>query len=53
MKNTVFRLLFLALVILLVFSNSLLASEKSLKIAMILWRGETQAESGFKDGLKK
>ena len=53
MKNTVFRLLFLALVILLVFSNSLLASEKSLKIAMILWRGETQAESGFKDGLKE
>ncbi len=53
MKNTVFRLLFLTLVILLVFSNSLLASGKSLKIAMILWRGETQAESGFKDGLKK
>jgi ABC-type uncharacterized transport system substrate-binding protein len=53
MKNTVFRLLFLALVILLVFSNSLLASEKSLKIAMILWRGETRAESGFKDGLKE
>jgi ABC-type uncharacterized transport system substrate-binding protein len=41
------------LVILLVFSNSLLASGKSLKIAMILWRGETQAESGFKDGLKE
>jgi ABC-type uncharacterized transport system substrate-binding protein len=52
-KNTVFRLLFLTLVILLVFSNSLLASEKSLKIAMILWRGETRAESGFKDGLKE
>jgi len=53
MKNTVFRLLFLTLVILLVFSNSLLASGKSLKIAMILWRGETRAESGFKDGLKE
>ena len=53
MKNTVFTLLFLTLVILLVFSNSLLASEKSLKIAMILWRGETRAESGFKDGLKE
>jgi ABC-type uncharacterized transport system substrate-binding protein len=54
MKNTVFRLLFfLTLVILLVFSNSLLAGEKSLKIAMILWRGETRAESGFKDGLKE
>ncbi len=53
MKNTVFRLLLLTLIILLVFSNSLLASEKSLKIAMILWRGETRAESGFKDGLKE
>jgi len=53
MKNTVFRLLFLTLVILLVFSNSLLAGEKSLKIAMVLWRGETRAESGFKDGLKE
>ena len=53
MKNTVFRLLFLCLVILLVFSSSLLASAKSLKVAMILWRGETRAESGFKDGLKE
>jgi len=53
MKNTVPRLLFLTIVILLVFSNSLLASDKRLKIAMILWRGETQAESGFKDGLKE
>jgi putative ABC transport system substrate-binding protein len=53
MKNIVFRLLFLILVTLLVFSNSLLAGEKSLKIAMILWRGETRAESGFKDGLKE
>ena len=53
MKNIVFRLLFLILVTLLVFSNSLLASEKSLTIAMILWRGETRAESGFKDGLKE
>ncbi|MGD8881266.1 MAG: ABC transporter substrate-binding protein [Desulfobacterales bacterium] len=53
MKNTVFKLLFLTVVILLVFSNSLLASDKSLKIAMILWRGETRAESGFKDGLEE
>ena len=53
MKNIVFRLLFLILVTLLVFSNSLLAGEKSLKIAMILWRGETRAESGFIDGLKE
>jgi len=53
MKNTVFRLLFLTLVILLVFNNSLLAGDKNLKIAMILWRGETQAENGFKEGLKE
>lgn len=53
MKNAVFRLLSISLVILLVISNLLLASEKSLKIAMILWRGETRAESGFKDGLKE
>ena len=53
MKHTVFKLLFLIVVALLVFSNSPLASDKSLKIAMILWRGETLAESGFKDGLKE
>jgi ABC-type uncharacterized transport system substrate-binding protein len=53
MKNAVFRLLVLTVVILLVFSNSPLASDKRLKIAMILWRGETRAESGFKDGLKE
>jgi len=53
MKNTVFRSLFLTLVILLVFNNSLLAGDKNLKIAMILWRGETQAENGFKEGLKE
>jgi ABC-type uncharacterized transport system substrate-binding protein len=28
------------------------AHAKSLRIAMILWRGETDAEKGFKDGLK-
>jgi ABC-type uncharacterized transport system substrate-binding protein len=53
MKKTVFRLLFLALVILLVCNHSLLAEDKRLNIAMILWRGETQAEIGFKDGLKE
>jgi putative tryptophan/tyrosine transport system substrate-binding protein len=29
-----------------------LASAKNLKIAMVLWRGETDAEQGFKEGLK-
>ena len=53
MKKPVFGLLFLAIIILLVFNNSLSAVDRSLKIAMILWRGETQAEQGFKDGLKE
>jgi ABC-type proline/glycine betaine transport system substrate-binding protein len=26
---------------------------ENLRIAMVLWRGETPAEKGFKDGLKK
>ena len=30
-----------------------LASAKDLKIAMILWRGETEAEKGFQQGLKE
>lgn len=28
------------------------ASGKTLRIAMVLWRGETEAEKGFRDGLK-
>jgi putative ABC transport system substrate-binding protein len=33
--------------------NALFAGSKDLKIAIILWRGETKAEQGFKDGLKE
>lgn len=51
MKNRIIRFLFLTVVVLLVFGDSLLASGRSLNIAMIVWRGETQAEKGFKDGL--
>jgi ABC-type uncharacterized transport system substrate-binding protein len=29
------------------------AEEKNLNIALILWRGETEAEKGFRDGLKE
>jgi ABC-type uncharacterized transport system substrate-binding protein len=29
------------------------AHAKDLKVAMILWRGETEAEKGFQDGLKR
>lgn len=53
MKNRVFKLLIFTLVSFLFAGNSPLAAEKKLKIAMILWRGETQAETGFKDGLKE
>jgi putative ABC transport system substrate-binding protein len=40
------------LIIFTVFYCSTLASAKDLKIAMMLWRGETEAEKGFRDGLK-
>jgi len=30
-----------------------LSNAKDLKIAMILWRGETEAEKGFQQGLKE
>lgn len=53
MKNTVCKLLPLCFVVLLVSGNPVRAGEKSLKVAMILWRGETRAEYGFKDGLKE
>src|SRR5437899_12377258 len=51
----------LLLLILLSFSSiasttpdhSALASAKALKIAMILWRGETEAEKGFQQGVKE
>ena len=30
-----------------------IASAKNLRVAMVLWRGETEAEKGFRDGLKQ
>lgn len=33
--------------------DAVFAAGKSLKIAMVLWRGETEAEKGFRDGLKE
>jgi ABC-type uncharacterized transport system substrate-binding protein len=53
MRNRAFLFFSLAAITLLVFSNSLLAGERILNIAMIVWRGETEAEQGFKDGLKE
>ena len=51
-KISIFSISF-ALIVLLTFGNSALASGKTLRIAILLWRGETKAEQGFKDGLKK
>ncbi len=44
---------FTLLAALLTPSTALFAEGKDLKIAMILWRGETKAEQGFMDGLKE
>lgn len=43
----------LVLIISLTISNSAFAAGKPLRIALLLWRGETAAERGFKDGLKE
>jgi len=55
MKKTYISSMFLALALIIsfTFSNSAFASGKTLRIAMLLWRGETKAEQGFKDGLKE
>ncbi len=52
MKKIVFSAMSLALVILLVSGNALFAESKNLKIAMIQWRGETEACRGFRDEMK-
>jgi putative tryptophan/tyrosine transport system substrate-binding protein len=52
MQQRVLGAMFLAVVIALASSNALFARSKNLKIAMILWRGETEGEKGFKDGLQ-
>ena len=33
--------------------DDVFAAGKNLKISMVLWRGETDAEKGFRDGLKE
>lgn len=53
MKNRAFQFFFLVLFFQLVFSDCLLGSERTLNIAIIVWRGETEAEQGFKDGLEE
>jgi hypothetical protein len=44
MKKIAICSIFLALIISVTFSNSAFASGKTLRIAMVLWRGETKAE---------
>jgi ABC-type uncharacterized transport system substrate-binding protein len=53
MKKLLLVLLSFSSIILAVPNHWGLASAKDLKIAMILWRGETEAEKGFQQGLKE
>ena len=52
MKLNFFRLLLSGLVIFQHFCVPALANAKDLKVAMVVWRGETEAEKGFRVGLK-
>jgi ABC-type uncharacterized transport system substrate-binding protein len=52
MKRLLPSLILACLTLFTVFHYSTLANAKDLKIAMMLWRGETEAEKGFRDGLK-
>ncbi len=47
------RSMLFAVAFLLTSGAAFSAGSKDLNIAMILWRGETKAEQGFKDGLKE
>ncbi len=53
MNNIFMRSMLFAVAFLLTSSAAFAAGSKDLNIAMILWRGETKAEQGFKDGLKE
>ena len=52
LKKQVIVWLTITLMITSISCDSLFADTKTLNIAMILWRGETKAELGFKDGLR-
>ncbi len=53
MNNIFMRSMLFAVAFLLTSGAAFSAGSKDLNIAMILWRGETKAEQGFKDGLKE
>lgn len=52
MKRLLLRLILASFTIFPIFHYVALANAKDLKIAMMLWRGETEAEKGFREGLK-
>ncbi len=52
MKNYFLVIVWVMLTVVSLFGTPLSAAEKKLNIAMIQWRGETEACRGFKDGLK-
>jgi hypothetical protein len=52
MKNYFLVIVWVMLAVVCLFGTPLSAAEKKLTIAMIQWRGETEACRGFKDGLK-
>lgn len=53
MKSPGISSLILAALLAISGSTLLLASSNNLEIAMLLWRGETEAEAGFQAGLRK
>lgn len=53
MNNIFMRSMLFAVAFLLTSGAAFAAGSKDLNIAMILWRGETKAEQGFKGGLKE
>ena len=53
MLKRIIMALFVASVFQLAFIPSLFSAEKTLKIAMMQWRGETDGCRGFRDGLKE
>ncbi len=46
------KLLFIVLIFSTIFTSSIFGMDKQLNIAMVLWRGFTEAEKGFQDELK-
>jgi len=53
MKRKLLASLILAFTIFPVLPTALFSARKNLRIVMVLWRGETEAEKGFQDGLKE